>query len=124
MSSAAAVVGSRAAAPGKGVVAPTTAQPAARSATPVADAALASGRGSRVALVVVIPIRAPSASSQARVNVEKYAAAGSRSVATIDHASDPAPMRQTAVVTRARQRTAVPRKARRATSTKTAGHTR
>ena len=71
ISSAVAAVGSRAAAPGNGVVSLMTAAAATNSATPAADAARASGRGNRVALVVVIPISAPSASSHARVNVEK-----------------------------------------------------
>ena len=71
ISSAVATVGRRAAVPGKGVVSLMTTVAATSSATPAADAALASGRGNRVALVVAIPISAPSASSHARVNVEK-----------------------------------------------------
>ena len=71
ISSAVAAVGSRATAPGNGVVGPMRTHAATNSATPAADAERASGRGRRVARIVTIPISAPSASSHARVNVEK-----------------------------------------------------
>ena len=53
------------------VLAPMTAQAATNRPTPTADAVRATRRGSRVVLVVAIPIRAPSAISHPRVNVEK-----------------------------------------------------
>src|SRR5262245_30322763 len=71
INSAVANVGSKAARPGNGVAAPITTQAVANNATAAADAAPASLPGSRVDLVVAIPIRAPSAISHARVNVEK-----------------------------------------------------
>src|SRR3954454_21922410 len=91
-----------------------TTQLMTNNAPPVQDAARAADCGRCAIGVAVIPISAPSASSHARVNVEKYAGAGARAVETADQASETAPTTQTVVAIRRRQCAADPRRVKRA----------
>src|SRR5262249_3718794 len=112
-------VGSSAAEPGYGVLAEKSTAARPMHTRPPQPEATCRAAGSRRSTGTASASAAPSASSQTRVNVEKYAVSGEAAVASIDHTSDASP---TAPTTATLHRTRSPTASK--VSESTSGQTR
>src|SRR5215210_428316 len=116
--------GRSAAEPGKHVASSYAAAETATAAIPAQPRPHVTRGGRRLHDSAVAASNAPSASSHARVNAEKYATRGNTLVRWIDHVSEADAAIATTAITQRRCRTAPQRDAPTSTRESSAGHTR